>query len=80
MANKVTTVECFRRLDERRATHPHLTNIWLNYLVHRKPTAKDLSDCMTALDNMETIPDIDSVHIPAIYGIKEILTSSEGDP
>jgi len=74
MTRKPTTVECFKRLNERSKTHPHLTSIWVNYLIQRKPTAKDLNDCMTALDNMEQITDIDAIHIPAIYGIGSILS------
>lgn len=73
MTYKPTTVECFRRLEERSKTHPHLTSIWVNYLIQRKPTTKDLTDCMTALDNMEQITDIDAIHLPAIYGIGSIL-------
>lgn len=62
-------VLCLRRLHERSVTHPELTKIWTKYLTERIPSEKDITDCMTAIDTMTTLPDISAEQIQTLYNI-----------
>lgn len=62
---------CLTMLNDKQSTHPNLTKMWIEYLSNKCQcnnglTNKDMSDCMNALELMNTITDITDLQVQTL--------------
>lgn len=67
---------CLTLLNQKSTTHPCLSKLWIDYFssMNNKPTYNELQNCLTAIEHMNTIPDLNDKQIQIIYGIGTMKT------
>jgi hypothetical protein len=63
-------MEIFQVLEEKSKTHPNICNFWKKYLLNKlKNINDDLEHCKSALQLMETNPDIEYELVLLLYNL-----------
>ena len=71
--SRLSIGRCLSLLDERRATHPSLCDMWTNYFLSKKPSESDIKCCLEAIDKMDSIPDISQTQAVILHDIFSTL-------
>jgi hypothetical protein len=77
--SRLSIGRCIALLDERRATHPSLCDMWTTHLLSKKPSESDIKCCLEAIDKMDSIPDISQTQAVILHDIFSTLFNRGDD-